>query len=30
MYFVAKELREIMAQLGFRTINEMIGQVSKT
>ncbi|WP_234423457.1 glutamate synthase large subunit [Aquimarina spinulae] len=29
MYFVAQELREIMAQLGFRTINEMIGQVSK-
>ncbi len=29
MYFVAQELREIMAQLGFRTINEMIGQVNK-
>ncbi len=29
MYFVAQELREIMAQLGFRTINEMVGQVSK-
>ncbi|PIE48683.1 MAG: glutamate synthase large subunit [Flavobacteriales bacterium] len=29
MYFVAEELREIMAQLGFRTINEMIGQSHK-
>ncbi|WP_299256240.1 glutamate synthase large subunit [uncultured Aquimarina sp.] len=29
MYFVAQELREIMAQLGFRTINEMVGQVHK-
>ncbi|WP_271764666.1 glutamate synthase large subunit [Aquimarina algiphila] len=29
MYFVAQELREIMAQLGFRTIDEMVGQVSK-
>jgi len=29
MYFVAEELREIMAQLGFRTVNEMIGQVQK-
>lgn len=29
MYFVAKELREIMAQLGFRTINEMVGQSQK-
>ncbi|MDH7448164.1 glutamate synthase large subunit [Aquimarina sp. 2201CG14-23] len=29
MYFVAQELREIMAQLGFRTINEMVGQVNK-
>ncbi len=25
--FLATELREIMAQLGFRTINEMVGQV---
>ena len=25
-FFVAEELREIMAQLGFRTVNEMIGQ----
>ncbi|NND79542.1 MAG: glutamate synthase large subunit, partial [Maribacter sp.] len=24
MYFVAQELREIMAQLGFRTVNEMV------
>ncbi|OSY87868.1 glutamate synthase [Tenacibaculum holothuriorum] len=29
MYFVAEELREIMAKLGFRTLNEMIGQVHK-
>ncbi|WP_211047345.1 glutamate synthase large subunit [Lutibacter sp. B1] len=29
MYFVAKELREIMALLGFRTVNEMIGQSQK-
>ncbi len=29
MYFVAQELREIMAQLGFRSINEMVGQVQK-
>lgn len=29
MYFVAQELREIMAQLGFRTIAEMVGQVQK-
>ena len=29
MYFVAEELREIMAQLGFRNMNEMIGQVHK-
>ncbi|MEP1982345.1 MAG: glutamate synthase-related protein, partial [Maribacter dokdonensis] len=29
MYFVAQELREIMAQLGFKTINEMVGQVQK-
>jgi len=29
MYFVAEELREIMAQLGFRTIHEMVGQVQK-
>jgi len=29
MYFVAQELREIMAQLGFRTVKEMVGQVQK-
>ncbi|MDY0779820.1 glutamate synthase large subunit [Tenacibaculum sp. IB213877] len=29
MYFVAEELREIMAQLGFRTVREMVGQVHK-
>ncbi len=26
MFFIAQELREIMAQLGFRTINEMVGR----
>lgn len=29
MYFIAEELREIMAKLGFRTIDEMVGQVHK-
>lgn len=29
MYFVAEEVREIMASLGFRSINEMVGQVQK-
>ncbi|TXD85458.1 glutamate synthase large subunit [Subsaximicrobium wynnwilliamsii] len=29
MYFIAQELREIMAQLGFRTVDEMVGQVHK-
>jgi glutamate synthase (ferredoxin) len=29
MYFVAQELREIMAKLGFRTVDEMVGQVHK-
>ena len=29
MYFVAQELREIMANLGFRTIDEMVGQSQK-
>ncbi|MGV6829171.1 MAG: glutamate synthase large subunit [Flavobacteriales bacterium] len=29
MYFIAEELREIMAQLGFRKIEEMVGQVQK-
>ncbi|HEY1875853.1 MAG TPA: glutamate synthase large subunit [Rhizomicrobium sp.] len=28
-FFVAEELREIMAQLGFKTVNEMIGRVDK-
>ncbi|KAF3941186.1 hypothetical protein ABW19_dt0200816 [Dactylella cylindrospora] len=28
-YYVANELRAIMAKLGFRTINEMIGRVEK-
>jgi len=27
--FLAEELREIMAELGFRTVNEMIGQVDR-
>lgn len=27
MYFVAQEMREIMAQLGFRTVDEMVGRV---
>ena len=26
-YFMAEELREIMAQLGFRRVDDMIGQV---
>jgi glutamate synthase (NADPH) large chain len=25
MYFIAQEMRELMAQLGFRTVNEMVG-----
>lgn len=29
MYFVAEELREIMAELGFRSIDQMVGQVQK-
>ncbi|UCE94312.1 MAG: glutamate synthase subunit alpha, partial [Flavobacteriaceae bacterium] len=29
MYFVAEELRQIMASLGFRTVNQMIGQSQK-
>ncbi|MCF6213478.1 MAG: glutamate synthase large subunit [Flavobacteriaceae bacterium] len=29
MYFVAEELRSIMASLGFRTIDEMVGQTHK-
>jgi glutamate synthase domain-containing protein 2/glutamate synthase domain-containing protein 1/glutamate synthase domain-containing protein 3 len=28
-YFVANEIREIMADLGFRTVDEMIGRVDK-
>ncbi len=28
-YFVAEELRRIMASLGFRTLNEMVGRVDK-
>ncbi|MBI4431143.1 MAG: glutamate synthase large subunit [Candidatus Omnitrophica bacterium] len=28
-FFIAEELREIMARLGFRTVNEMIGRVDK-
>src|SRR5580693_2371242 len=28
-FFVAEELREIMAALGFKTVNEMIGRVDK-
>ncbi|HET7361753.1 MAG TPA: glutamate synthase large subunit, partial [Salinimicrobium sp.] len=29
MYFVAQELRQIMADLGFKSINEMVGQSQK-
>ncbi|MDC1162405.1 glutamate synthase large subunit [Tenacibaculum sp.] len=29
MYFVAEELRQIMAQLGLRSLKEMVGQVHK-
>ena len=29
MYFVAEELRQIMSQLGFRTVNEIVGQSQK-
>ena len=29
MNFVAEEIRETMARLGFRTINEMVGRVDK-
>ena len=29
MTYIAEEVREIMAQLGFRTINEMVGKVEK-
>ncbi len=29
MRFIAQEVRELMAQLGFRTINEMVGRVDR-
>jgi glutamate synthase (ferredoxin) len=29
MYFIAADMREIMAQLGFRTVEEMIGRVDR-
>ncbi|GIR26314.1 MAG: hypothetical protein CM15mP40_09220 [Alphaproteobacteria bacterium] len=29
MYFVAEELRRIMAELGFRNVDEMVGQSQK-
>ena len=29
LFFVAEHMREIMAQLGFRTVNEMVGRVDK-
>ena len=29
MHFVAEEMRQIMAQLGFRTVDEMVGQSQK-
>ena len=29
MNFIAEEVRETMAKLGFRTINEMVGRVDK-
>ncbi len=28
-FFIAEELRQIMAKLGFRTVNEMVGRVDK-
>ena len=28
-FFIAEEVRELMAQLGYRTFNEMVGQVQK-
>jgi len=28
-YFLAQEFRELMAELGFRTVNEMVGQVDR-
>ena len=29
MHFVAEELRQIMADLGFKTVNDMVGQSQK-
>jgi glutamate synthase domain-containing protein 2/glutamate synthase domain-containing protein 1/glutamate synthase domain-containing protein 3 len=29
MHFIAQEMREIMAQLGFRTVNEMVGRTDR-
>jgi glutamate synthase (ferredoxin) len=29
MFYIAEELREYMAQLGFRTVNEMVGRVDR-
>jgi glutamate synthase (NADPH/NADH) large chain len=29
MHFIAQEMRELMAQLGFRTVNEMVGQTDR-
>ena len=29
MRFIAMEMRELMAQLGFRTVDEMIGRVDR-
>ena len=29
MYFIAREVRELMARLGFRTLNEMVGRVDR-
>lgn len=29
MYFIAREMREIMAKLGFRTVDEMIGRTDR-
>jgi glutamate synthase (ferredoxin) len=29
MYFIAQEMRELMAKLGFRTVNEMIGRTDR-
>jgi glutamate synthase (ferredoxin) len=29
MHFIAQEVRELMAQLGFRTLNEMVGRTDK-